>query len=107
MWVNDSVSNIVRFVRDVQKMARSNYPKFKYALAQSNLKKENKLSVKRIILEAGTRAIAKFNIKVDVDVARQTIHSCIKTDRLEVWHTGPTSPIILVKVTLNSFIINT
>ena len=84
----------------------------KYACAESNLKKENKDSKKKIALEAGTRemlveqAIAKINIKVDVDVSRQTIHSRIKARRLKVWHKGIISPIILAKVTLNSFIIS-
>ena len=64
-----------------------NWVVVKYADAQSNFKKENKLSIKRIILEAGTReklverAIAKFNIKVDSDVSRH--HNRIKVERLE------------------------
>jgi hypothetical protein len=51
------------------------------------------------------RAIVKFGIKGDFDVPRQTIHSRIKAERLEVWHTGTTSPLIMVEVTLNAYII--
>ena len=50
-------------------------------------------------------AVARFKIEGEFDVPRQTIHSRIKAERLEVWHTGETSPIILVEVTLNAYII--
>ena len=51
------------------------------------------------------RSITRFKIEGEFEVPRQTIFSRMKADRLEVWHTGETSPIILVEVTLNVYII--
>ena len=51
------------------------------------------------------RMIVKFGIKGNVDVPKQTIHSRIKVERLKVWHTGTTSPLIMVEAILNAYII--
>ena len=47
----------------------------------------------------------RFSIEVELDVPRQTIHSRIKAERLEVWHTGKTSPMIIAEIALNAYII--
>ena len=97
------------------KLARKktiNWVVMKYAKAQSNLTRNNERSRKHITLEARTRerlvarAIVKFEIKDDFDVPRLTIHSRIKVERLELCHTGTTSPIRIVEMTLNAYIIN-
>ena len=46
-----------------------------------------------------------FNIAGEFDVPRQTIHNCIKTMNLEVWHSGERSPVIVIEVILISYII--
>ena len=62
-------------------------------------------------MESGTReklaesAIAKFDIKQDFNKPEQTLHSCIKAKRLEVWHPEFTSPISVVEVARNVYTI--
>ena len=82
-----------------------------FAAARSELEHRNPNRRKRLFLPPGTRedlvarAIVKFGIKGKFDVPRSTIESRMKVDRLEVWQTGEASPIIMVEVTLNAYII--
>ena len=49
------------------------------------------------------RLLTRFKIEGEFEVPRQTIFSRMKADRLEVWHTGETSPIILVEVLYDAY----
>jgi len=88
-----------------------NWVTVEYAQKRSQLLESNQTSGKRVTLEDGTlqnlvaTAAERFEIQGDFDVPRQTIHSRIKAERLEVWHRGQTSPLIVVEVTLNAYII--
>jgi hypothetical protein len=49
--------------------------------------------------------IVNFGIKGDFNVPKQTTQSRIRAERLKIRHTGTTSPLIMVEVTLNAYII--
>ena len=105
----------MRAAKLVQKQA-TNWVVIKYAQAKAALAKAVRAGraagpCKRSKLPKGTReelvvrASAKFSIKGEFRVPLETIQSRIKAERLEVWHTGVTSPIIMVEVTLTAHII--
>ena len=93
------------------KKKATNWVTIEFAAARSELEHSNPNRRKRSFLPPGTRedlvarAIVKFGIKGKFDVPRSTIDSRIKADRLEVWQTGEASPVIMVEVTLNAYII--
>ena len=75
-----------------------NWVVVKYLEKRSKLLDININTGKRIMLEPGTlqklvaRAAVRFEIEGQSDVPWQTIFSQMKAERLEVWHTGITSP---------------
>jgi hypothetical protein len=93
-----------------QELARKqavNHVVVKYAALQEEREKEGK---KR--LESGIREklieteIQMFRIEGKFDIPKQTIFNRIASDRLEVWHPGTESPLLLeVEVILISFIL--
>ena len=81
----------------------------KYSENRAEFLENNNTYGKRATLESGTlqklvaRSITRFKIEGEFEVPRQTIFSRMKADRLEVWHTGETSPIILVEVLYDAY----
>ena len=77
-----------------------------YLNAQVNANEEGravKTGTRKALVSQG---ITKFSIEGKSNVSKQTITSRIKAKRLEVWHPASTSPIVLVEITLISFILN-
>ncbi|KAL7545121.1 hypothetical protein ACHAWF_013505 [Thalassiosira exigua] len=93
-----------------KKLAR-NYVVVEIARLREKAEKERGGSKKRPKLENGTRerlvedAKQKFGVKdKDFDVPRQTISDRIKAERLEVFHPGHSSPVLVVETILKAFV---
>ena len=78
---------------------------------KTELKEANTSNKTIVKLKPGTRAKlvtqAKIAFKIEgaLDVPQQTIHNRIKSGKLEVWHTGEISPVIVIKIILTGYVI--